>query len=415
MSWFDWLLSPFRKSSGLERLLLSAFGSPTSSGISVNADTALQAAAVYACVAVLSESVAQLPLPLYKRVGKGKEKAAEHPLYSILHDMPNRWQTAFEFRQMLMSHALLRGKGMAFINRVGKGKDRRVFELIPIHPDTATIKKDPAGGLDFTVSVTSKNGTADFRSDELLVVRGMTLDGVNGITPITYAREAIGLSIAAEKHGARLFGNGARPGGVLSTPGSLKDEEVKSLRERWQEAYSGENSFKVAVLHGGLDFKPIGMSNEDAQYLETRKYQRSEIASLFRVPAHLINDLEKATFSNVEHLGLSFVVHSLQPWLVRWEQAIFRDLLTPAERGQYFAEHTVAGLLRGDVKSRYEAYGRGILDGWMTRNEARILENLNPIDGLDEPLQPLNMTRVGSDGKPVDGNTPEGSNADQTA
>lgn len=415
MGWFNWLFSPFRKSSAnFERLLLSVLGAPTASGVAVNSETAMQAAAVYACVAVLSESVAQLPLHLYQRKGDSKAIAYDHPLYELLHDRPNSWQTAFEFRSMAMSHILLRGHFIAYPNRISTG---RVTELIPIHPDTIQKIEQDSDTYEVGVTVRTKTGEAKFRASELLFLRGLTLDGITGITPIRYARDTIGLAIAAEQHGARLFGNGARPGGVLTSQATMKDDAVKLLREQWQEAYGGGNAHKIAVLHGGLDFKPLTMTNEDAQFLETRKYQRSEIASLFRVPAHLINDLEKATFSNVEHLGLSFVVHSLMPWLIRWEQAIYRDLLTPAERKKYYAKHNAAGLLRGDTKSRFEAYGMAIKDGWMMRNEARELEDMNQIPGLSTPLMPLNMATVGTDGRPIPAPKPttEGNNAAQAA
>lgn len=399
MGLFDWLFSPFRKSaSSFERLLLSVLGAPTSSGVSVTPDTAMQAAAVYACVSVLSESVAQLPIHLYRRKGQTKEIAYDHPLYRLLHDQPNSWQTSFEYRSMCMSHILLRGHSISYKNRLRSG---RIAELIPIHPDSIHKIEQDSTTYEIAVTVRTKTGEAQFKASELLFLRGLTLDGLTGITPIRYCRDTIGLAIAAEQHGARLFGNGAKPGGILTMPGTPKDETVQKLREDWQTTYSGDNAHKVAVLYGGLEFKPLTMSNEDAQYLETRKFQRSEIASLFRVPAHLINDLEKATFSNVEHLGLSFVVHSLMPWLIRWEQAIYRDLLTQEEQKTYYAKHNAAGLLRGDVKSRFEAYGMAIKDGWMLRNEARDLEDMNPVAGLDEPIMPLNMAIVGSDGKPI--------------
>lgn len=397
MGFWDWITSKlFAKSTAFDRMLLWAFGgASTSSGVSITPEKAMECAAVYACVAVLSESMAQLPLHVYKRLDRGKDIAAEHPLYRLLHDRPNPWQTSFEFRQMLSAHAILRGDGLAYINRGGSGSTGRIRELIPIHPDSCEITQ----GEDYrlTYDVKTKTGRAIFREGEIFHLRGMTFNGFKGVSPITYVRESIGLSIAAEQHGARLFGNGARPGGVLETATTMKPEEIDKLRSQWAETQGGENAHKVAVLTGGMSFKPITINAEDSQFLETRKYQRSEIASIFRVPAHLINDLEKATFSNIEHLGLSFVVHSLMPWLVRWEQAISRDLFQEKDAGKFFAEHLVSGLLRGDIKSRYEAYGRGIQDGWLTRNEARGWENLNPIKGLDDPLQPLNMTPAGKE------------------
>jgi HK97 family phage portal protein len=348
----------------------------------VTPDSAMACAAVFSCVRVVSEDVAKLPLILYRRTSDGgKERAKDHPLYARLHDTPNSWQTSVEWREMMQGHLELRGNAYAL--KVMSG--RQLLELIPLHPDKVTVRQDERFRLSYDIA-----GTA-YSADQILHLRGMSSDGFTGMSTITHAREAIGLAQATERHGASLFGNGARPGGVLVHPGKLSPEAAKRLKDQWDATHGGENANSTAVLEEGVSWTQLGMTSEDSQFLETRKFQRSEIASFFRIPPHKIGDLERATFSNIEHQALEYVTDSLMPRLVRWEQRLNASLLNPSERGAYFFEFLTEGLLRGDTKARYDAYQSAIASGWMSRNEARIRENMNPEVGLDEFLRPLNM------------------------
>lgn len=385
--------------STLERYLGWAFGGgAASSGIIVNPQTAMQSAAVFACIKVLAESIAMLPCTLYKQ-GPGKERqpAVDHSLYDILRNQPNEWQTNVEFFEMLVASLCLRGNGFTWINRTRAGD---VAELLPLHPDMVNVTMKT--GFQLNYQVTMPDGSfKDMAPGELFHVRGLSLNGWLGISPIAYARESIGLALAAEKFGGQLFRNGAKMSGVLEVPMKLSDEALKRMKESFDLASSGENAHKTAILEEGTKYSKIGITPEDSQFLETRKYQRSEIAAIYRVPAHLINDLEKATFSNIEQLGLEFVTLCLMPWFVRIEQAIRRDLINREERRDYGVAFDVSAMLRGDAAARSAYYHNGILDGWLTRNEARAMESslgvlLNPLEELDEPLMPLNMTPVGA-------------------
>jgi HK97 family phage portal protein len=383
----------------LEEMIRGVYGGgPTESGESVTPTRAMQQAAVFTCVRVLGESVAQLPFNLYRsRDDGGSDKMTTHPLYRLLHYQPNEWQTSFEFREYLMACLNLRGNFYAFKNYVGSGRNRKIAELLPLHPDTVTVVQDEKRNILYEVQIPNA-AKQTVPQKNMLHIKGLSLDGVAGVSPIRYQREAIGLAMAAEKHGARVFKNGARPSVILKHPGSLTDEAAQRLKNNWETAYGGENVGKTAVLENGMGVETISMTNEDAQYLETRKFQRSEIAGIYRVPAHLVNDLEKATFSNIEHQSVNFVVHSLNPWLVRIEQAIWRDLLTPEEQAEgYYTRFNVDGLLRGDSKSRAEALKIQRENGIINANEWRALENMNPIDGGDVYLTPLNMRQNGVD------------------
>jgi HK97 family phage portal protein len=390
-----------RKSSSpdwgtLERYLAWAFGGGASaSGIVVNPQTAMQSAAVYSCIKVLSESIGMLPMNIYQR---GKDNSSltllrDHPLFSLLHDQPNDFQTSVEFWEMLVLSLNLRGNAFAYVNRASSG---RVVELLPLHPDM--VRVEMKSGFELVYQITMPDGSfKSFGPGEIFHIRGLTLNGWLGISPIAYARESIGLALATEKFGGQLFRNGAKMGGVLEHPGKLSEESYKRIKSSFDDATSGENAHKTALLEEGMKFSKITMTADDSQFLDTRKYQRSEIAAIYRVPPHMIGDLEKATFSNIEQQSLEFVNYSLMPWLVRIEKAIKRDLMSPKERQSITAKFNVSGLLRGDATARASLYHNGILDGWMTRNEARALESdtgnvFNPLEGLDLPLMPLNMS-----------------------
>ena len=392
----------------------------SNSGVQVDELRALQTSAVYACVKILAETVASLPLHLFKKGKGGKSEMAEqHPLFSCLYEMPNDEMTSFEFREMMMTSLLLWGNAYARKIR----KNGHVTELWYLKPQLMTVERDTqTGKIKYTYSDDITNQTYEYKPEQIFHRKGLSLDGVTGLSPISQAREAVGLSLATEEYGAKFFGNGARPGGVLEHPGILKDPE--KLRESWNKVYQGtRNSHKVAVLEEGMKYHTIGIAPEDAQFLETRKYQVNEICRIFRVPPHLVGDLERATFSNIEHQSIEFVQHTIRPWLVRWEQAISRSLLDEKERLLYFSRFNVDGLMRGDYKSRMEGYAIGRQNGWLSANDIRHLEDLPPIpkeQGGDAYLVNGNMTAVskenkegGSDGEGQEGiaNAPDGGTA----
>lgn len=378
----------------LERYMAWAFGGGASaSGIVVNPQTAMQSAAVYSCVKVLAESIGMLPMNVYKRVGNTRTLQLTHPLQSILHDCPNDWMTSVEFWEMMVVSLALRGNAFAYVNRTTGG---RVVELLPLHPDMVRVNMGTNWTMEYQITMPDSTFQT-FGAGEILHIRGLTFNGWMGISPIAYARESIGLALATEKFGGQLFRNGAKMGGVLEHPGKLSKDAYDRLKGSFDEAHSGENAHKTALLEEGMKWSKVSMTADDSQFLDTRKYQRSEIAAIFRVPPHMIGDLEKATFSNIEQQSLEFINYSLMPWLTRIEKAIKRDLMTATERRELHCKFNVSALLRGDAAARSALYHNGILDGWMTRNEARNSESemgdiFNPLEGLDLPLMPLNMT-----------------------
>ena len=351
------------------------------SGKRVTDRTALQHIAVYACVRVLSEAIAQLPLHVYKYNDKGKERVLQHPLYFLLHDQPNPEMTSFVFRETLMSHLLIYGNAYAQIIRNGR---EDVIGLYPLMPDKMKVDRDEKNRLIYIYSRydeanpnLKEQGDIIFYADEVLHIPGLGFDGLVGYSPIALAKNAIGISIACEDYGASFFGNNANPSGVLEHPGVIKNPD--KLRDAWHRAYGGRNAHKVAVLEEGVKFTPISIPNNEAQFLETRKFQIEEIARMYRVPLHMISDLDHATFSNVEHLSLDFVKYSLDPWIVRWEQSLQKALLSDSEKGRYFIKFNVDGLLRGDYASRMQGYSIGIQNGFLCPNDVRELEDMNLI------------------------------------
>ena len=374
------------------------------SGKRVNERTSMQMTAVYSCVRILSEAVAGLPLHFYRYTDNGgKEKAADHPLYFLLHDEPNPEMTSFVFRETLMTHLLLWGNAYAQIIRNGKGE---VIGLYPLMPDRMGVERDSKGQLyyEYTVSMedapTVKGSTVVLPPTEVLHIPGLGFDGLVGYSPIAMAKNAIGMAIACEEYGAKFFANGAQPSGVLEHPGTIKDPT--RVRESWQSTFGGShNANKVAVLEEGMKYTPISISPEQAQFLETRKFQINEIARIFRVPPHMVGDLEKSSFSNIEQQSLEFVKYTLDPWVSRWEQSMARSLLTPEEKKQYFMKFNVDGLLRGDYQSRMNGYAVGRQNGWMSANDIRELENLDRIPeelGGDLYLINGNMTKLSDAG-----------------
>ena len=373
----------------------SFFFGASSSGKSVNEKTALQTTAVYACVRILAETIALLPLHTYRNSPNGKEKAANHPLYYLLHSEPNPEMTSFVFRETLMGHLLLWGNAYVQIIRNGRGT---VIALYPLLPNKMLVNRTDQGILYYQYE---KDGQTYFlSSQDVLHIPGLGFDGLIGYSPIGMAKNAIGMAIATEEYGAKFFANGANPGGVLEHPGVVKDPA--RVRDSWNAVYQGSgNAHRVAVLEEGMKFQSIGIPPEQAQFLETRKFQLNEIARIFRIPPHMIGDLEKSSFSNIEQQSLEFVMYTLDPWVVRWEQAMQRALLSEGEKRQYFVKFNVDGLLRGDYQSRMNGYAVGRHNGWLSSNDIRELENLNRIsseEGGDLYLINGNMTKLADAG-----------------
>lgn len=375
----------------------------SNSGKMVTERSSMQMTAVYSCVRILAEAVAGLPLHLYKYTdGGGKEKALDHSLYFLLHDEPNPEMTSFVFRETLMTHLLLWGNAYAQIIRNGKGE---VVALYPLMPNRMTVDRNDKGELYYQYQTsndeapTMKVSTVILKPSDVLHVPGLGFDGLVGYSPIAMAKNAIGLAIATEEYGAKFFANGATPGGLLEYPGTVKDPD--RVRESWNKGFNGSNSHKVAILEEGMKYTPISISPNEAQFLETRKFQINEIARIFRVPPHMVGDLEKSSFSNIEQQSLEFVKYTLEPWLVRWEQSMIRSLLPANEKTAYFIKFNVDGLLRGDYQSRMSGYATARQNGWMSANDIRELENLDRIpaeQGGDLYLINGNMTKLADAG-----------------
>ncbi len=391
--------------SFLSRLLASGDRSPyggfwfepvgvhTTAGLRVSADSALQLSAVFACVRIIASQFASLPLTLYRnRPDGGKDRVTDHPAYRLLARKPNPYQNAFEWREMMAGHLALRGNAYNQIVTDGRGN---ITALMPLHPDRIRILLGASG--DYRYQYTDPAGNlVNFARGEIWHLRGLSSDGIIGLSPIALARNAIGGAIAAQDYGARFFANDATPtGGWIEYPGSFKDKQAREqFRESLQEAQSGINHGKLAVFEFGMKYHQISVTPEDAQFLETRRFQVTDIARWFGVPPHKIGDLDRATNNNIEQQALEFVQETLGPMAERWEASIEAELLFDDEDLE--AEFQFSQLMRGDSQSRATFYNMGIQSGWLTRNEARIAENLNPLPGLDAPLRPLNMAEEGA-------------------
>jgi len=373
---------------------------PTTSGKSVNEFTAMQTTAVYACVRILAEAVASLPLHVYRYKENGKERVYNHHLYHILHNEPNTEMSSFVFRETLMSHLLIWGNAYAQIIRDGAG---RVVALYPLLPNKITVGRDKNGEIYYTYTINSDEnpnfmeyGSVVLKKQDVLHIPGLGFDGLVGYSPIAMAKNAVGMTIATEEYGASFFANGANPGGVLEHPGVLKDP--KKVRDSWNDVYQGTiNAHRIAVLEEGMKYQQIGIPPEEAQFLETRKFQINEIARLYRIPPHMVGDLEKSSFSNIEQQSLEFVKYTLDPWVIRWEQAMQRSLLLPQEKQEFFIKLNVDGLLRGDYQSRMNGYSVARQNGWLSSNDIREMEDMNPIpdeEGGNLYLINGNMTKL---------------------
>lgn len=368
---------------------LGAGGQRTISGALVNPDTALQLSTVYKCVKVLAETVSMLPRHMYED-GSARQRVTNHPVARLLSVAPNRWQTPLQFFGMLEAHKELRGNAYAeiFYNRRGQ-----VSELVPLHPDRVKPEIGPNGVPRWKVRDMTGGNERTLVQGEIMHAMAISLDGYTGVNPVIAERESLGGAIASRDYGLRYWANDAKPPFWIKVPAKFADNETRTaFRDDWQASYGGANQHRPAVLDRGMELVEMRVDNDTAQWMEARRYSDTDICGLWRMPPHKIGILTDAKYANIEQQSIEFVTDTILPQLIGWEQIIARDLLGP-DSGLY-VEFLVGQLLRGDTASRYAAYGKGIQDGWLTRNEARRLENLPPLDGLDEPLQPLNMARA---------------------
>ena len=360
----------------------------TYSGRKVSTQLAMQLTSVFSCVRVLAESVGMLPCSLYEQLESGNKRATKERLHKLLAVKPNNCMTPQELWELLIACLCLRGNFYAYkVYALGE-----VVELLPLDPSCVTPKLNNQWEPEY--QVTFPNGKSEtLTQQEIWHVRIFTLDGLVGLSPIAYARQAIGLGLATEEHGARLFGNGAVTSGVLQTEQELSDLAFDRLKRDFEENHQGlTNAHKPLILEMGLKWQQISLSAEDAQFLETRKFQLEEICRIFRVPLHMVQNTDRATFNNIENLGIGFINYSLVPYLIRIEQRINAGLVKASKQGTFYAKFNTGALLRGDMKSRFEAYSTGINWGIYSPNECRELEELNPREGGDIYLTPMNMT-----------------------
>ena len=369
-------------------------GGDTDSGVVINEANVLTLSAFWNGVNIISGAIGFLPLVLYRRIGPGrKERAYTHPVYSLLHDRPNPYMDALIFRETLQGHLLTWGNAYAEIERNGAGGPKWLWPMAP--NKVAEDVYDNGSKIQYKYT-TPQNTTRTIQFKNVLHIKGLGFDGVKGYSVVGHARNSLGAAKAVEQYGARFFKNNATPPSVLEHPKALTDDAEKHLRESWEKMHKGtENAGRIAILEEGMKLHQIGIPPEDAQYLSTRKFSVTEIARWLNIPPHMIKDLEKATFSNIEHLGIEFIVWTLTPWMKRWELETTYKLISKDQRKTFFAEFVPAALLRGDTKSRFDAYRIAIYSGWMNRNQARNFENMNSADGLDDYLQPLNYKVVG--------------------
>jgi HK97 family phage portal protein len=372
-----------------EQWLADALGAgKDTSGESVSETSALGLSVYFNCIRVIAEDVAKLPLIVYRRLDRGKERSPGHPLYRLLHDEPCPESTAFSFRETLTAHALGWGNGYAEIQRDGSG---RPVALWPIDPSSVEVKRNDAEQIVYEVR-DQYGQTTVLSPSSVLHVHGLGYSGLMGYSVARIGRTSLGSALAAQKHTAAFFGNGASPGGVLEHPGALSDKAMKHLRESWTARHGGaDNAHKPAILEEGMKWHTVGIPPEDAQLLETRQWQVEDVCRWFRVPPHKIGHLLRAQgWSTLEQTNLDYLTDTLMPWLVRWEQEIQRKLIGITDSG-LFAEHLVDAILRADTQTRFAAYAVGVTNGWLSRNEVRAIENLNPVDGLDEYFQPTTV------------------------
>lgn len=386
------MFSRFRKKSGDGGEIVTASdladalagGMLADSGIKITPSNALQISTVFACIRVLAESVGMLPLNLMQKTDDNRrQKVTNGSLAGLLVNGPNDFMTPQEFKELIITHLGLRGNHYSYI--VGN-EGREPLELLPLNP--GSVKPDLDNDFNVTYEVTFASGvTETLPANKIFHVKLFSIDGLNGLNPIQWARHTLGLAKTAEKHGSKLFKNAARPAGGFKTEKSLKADQVKELRNQ-MDAFSGDGAYRNLILQGGLDWFQTTMTNEDAQFLETRKFQRNDICGIFRVPPHMIADLERSTFSNIEHQGLSFVQHSLMPYLTRIEERTKKSLIVESDQ---YAKFNANALMRGDMKARADFYTKLEQAGALSPNEIREFEDMDPREGGDIYLTPMNM------------------------
>lgn len=371
------------------------------SGVTIGRDSALQIATFYSCCKVLSETVGQLPLLVYERVGdNGKRRVRDHPLYKILHDQPNEVMSACTLKKMMTLHCSVSGNAYAYIDRDGNGE---LIGLLPLQPEMVSQYYDPVT-LKSEYEVAINGRQRKFPQADILHIKPLTWDGISGLNPIQYMRETLGASSAMREHGSRLFSNGARPGGIIELAGKMNKDDKASFIADWKRLFGGvENAHGIAITDPGMKFVPTVVSNEDAQFLESMKFSASEICGFMRVPPHMVAQLDRSTNNNIEHQGLEFQTLTMSPHFVMWESEVARQLLWPEERDTIFAEFLSDALTRGDLKSRYDAYNTGRMGGWLSVNDIRAKENMNPLppEQGDIYIQPLNVKEAGEPEPPA--------------
>jgi HK97 family phage portal protein len=367
-----------------------AGGVSTASGERVGNDSAMRLSAVYACINAISEDVAKLPLNVYQETDGGKQKMKGHPVYRMLHYQPNPHMTAMTFRQVLTSHCLSWGNAYA---EIILDTNKRPAALMPLRPDRVMPMKESGDGLFYRV-ISDDGAFVDLWPHEVLHIPGLGYDGLVGYNVIQYAREALGHAAALEKHGAAYFGNGATPGGLLVHPNRLSPQARQNLQDFHNREHQGASKAnKLTILEEGMQYTKVSIPPNESQFIESRAFSIPEICRWFRIQPHKIADLSRSTYSNIEQQSLDYVTDTLSGWLKRWEQAIWWKLFTDDEKDDgFYAEHVVEGLLRGDINTRYNSYAVGRQWGFLSVNEIRQKENLNPIDGGDQYLVPVNMT-----------------------
>lgn len=374
----------------LERLLASA--SATASGLSVSPEGALDSPTTLACVRVLAESLGQLPAHVFRRGADGaKDRADDHPVARLL-AQPNEWTSGFEFRVGMMTQALLYGAAYA---HVGRTSDGRILEVVQAPPRTITREVDPATGEPVFRATLADGTQREVDRRDLLVIRLPGADPSRDLSLVHHLREAIGLDKAIASHVGRLFSRAARPAGALKTNARLNDATAKRLQASLQAMHAGQESGRTIILEEGLAFEQMQFSSVDAQVIETWQRVTSEICRGFRVPLHLAQDWQRATWSNSEHMSQAFLTLTMLPWIKVWEQALARDLLTEDERDSHYIEFLTADLAKADLAARFNAYTQAANAGILTINEIRALESRPPLAGGDTLRTPLNMTEAG--------------------
>jgi HK97 family phage portal protein len=371
-------------------------GWDSAAGMSVTPESAMQLAAVFACVRVVSETLASLPLIIYKQLPDGsKVRAIEHPLYHVLHDTPNQWQTSMEFIEMMQAHLELRGNAFA---RILPGPRGAIDQLVPLHPDLVQVYRLPNGKLKYQVRSRFTSEVNWYVQDEIFHLRGLSSDGLVGLSPIALQRETVGKGLGMQDYGSRFFENDATATSWIGYPGKFKDDAAREkFRENWRKSQTGPNRFKTPVLEDGMSLKQIGISNKDSQFLEATAATNIDICGFYRVQPHKIGILDRTTHSNIEQQNIEFTVDTMRPRAVRWERRINVDLIDPLNEvlgGDYFAEFLIDGLMRGDMKSRFDAYHVARGDGFVCPNDIARLENWNPIsakNGGNTYWRPANM------------------------